>query len=328
MKKFIFALSVILLAFICIPRTKASSNDYDHIRRYEITVKTRDDATLDLTYDIVWDVLRNEDDGSGVDEVFIGVANKYVDEISPISNSVKKCRYSNSTGGSTIKCVLSKTYHAGETIHIQFKLHQKRIFTYNESTNLVTYEFRPGWFDKIMVDDMIVRWDASNIYYAATDVIDDNYLVFERKNVNYGGTISCPVSYELSNFPNVDLNKQYTEEAGIPAYLFVAIAMVALFVICVVISIIGNVVRSHNSYESYRGFYPNIVFYPTRSYYYGSDNSGVRFKPTASSIYSGGTGHSGGHSCACACACACAGGGRAGCSRKDFYKSNVEFIEK
>ena len=29
-------------------------------------------------------------------------------------------------------------------------------------------------------------------------------------------------------------------------------------------------------------------------------------------------------SCACACACACAGGGRAGCSAKDFYKTNVK----
>ena len=28
-------------------------------------------------------------------------------------------------------------------------------------------------------------------------------------------------------------------------------------------------------------------------------------------------------SCACACACACAGGGRAGCSFKDFYKTNL-----
>lgn len=48
--------------------------------------------------------------------------------------------------------------------------------------------------------------------------------------------------------------------------------------------------------------------------------------------------HSGGHrggsgcacacaSCACACACACAGGGRAGCSNKDFYKGiDVERI--
>ena len=40
---------------------------------------------------------------------------------------------------------------------------------------------------------------------------------------------------------------------------------------------------------------------------------------------------SGGHhsscvhsSCACACACACAGGGRAGCTTKDFYNTNLK----
>ena len=40
----------------------------------------------------------------------------------------------------------------------------------------------------------------------------------------------------------------------------------------------------------------------------------------------GGGGHSScAHSsCACACACACAGGGRAGCTAKDFYKTNLK----
>ena len=33
--------------------------------------------------------------------------------------------------------------------------------------------------------------------------------------------------------------------------------------------------------------------------------------------------HGGGGGCACACACACAGGGRAGCSKKDFYGTKV-----
>ena len=30
------------------------------------------------------------------------------------------------------------------------------------------------------------------------------------------------------------------------------------------------------------------------------------------------------HSCACACACACAGGGRAGCTTKDFYNTDLK----
>lgn len=33
------------------------------------------------------------------------------------------------------------------------------------------------------------------------------------------------------------------------------------------------------------------------------------------------------HSCACACACACAGGGRAGCSVKDFYNTRLKLSQ-
>ena len=42
----------------------------------------------------------------------------------------------------------------------------------------------------------------------------------------------------------------------------------------------------------------------------------------------GTTHHSGGGGCACACACACAGGGRAGCSRKDFYSAVIRRTRK
>ncbi len=58
-------------------------------------------------------------------------------------------------------------------------------------------------------------------------------------------------------------------------------------------------------------------------------------RPSASSMHSGSTGKSSGSShrsscacahssCACACACACAGGGRAGCTTKDFYNTNLK----
>ena len=59
--------------------------------------------------------------------------------------------------------------------------------------------------------------------------------------------------------------------------------------------------------------------------YYGKtvNNKGERIVNPAST--SGGhSGFSGGGGCACACACACAGGGRAGCSKKDFYNTNLK----
>lgn len=67
--------------------------------------------------------------------------------------------------------------------------------------------------------------------------------------------------------------------------------------------------------------------------YKGSPNTFMRVNvvhmPHVS--HSSGRGSSSGHhsscahsSCACACACACAGGGRAGCSTKDFYNTNLK----
>ena len=65
-------------------------------------------------------------------------------------------------------------------------------------------------------------------------------------------------------------------------------------------------------------------------------NTPVTIRTPVHSSHSSGTRSSGGHSscahsscacashCACACACACAGGGRAGCSTKDFYRTNLK----
>jgi len=62
-------------------------------------------------------------------------------------------------------------------------------------------------------------------------------------------------------------------------------------------------------------------------YRFGSTNTYMRvhvshvYVPTP--VRTSGTYH-GGHGCACACACACAGGGRAGCSTKDFYNTGLK----
>ncbi|MCR5808191.1 MAG: zinc ribbon domain-containing protein [Clostridiales bacterium] len=75
------------------------------------------------------------------------------------------------------------------------------------------------------------------------------------------------------------------------------------------------------------------------TYHYGPDpNTYMRVhvvtipvsRPRSSgggSTRSGGCAHSScacAHSCACACACACAGGGRAGCTTKDFYNTGLK----
>ena len=72
--------------------------------------------------------------------------------------------------------------------------------------------------------------------------------------------------------------------------------------------------------SSSSGNYQNALYYRS-----GYNSHGSHVIPP---IHHHGGGSGG--SCACACACACAGGGRAGCSRKDFYdkKLKIEQIKK
>ena len=57
----------------------------------------------------------------------------------------------------------------------------------------------------------------------------------------------------------------------------------------------------------------------SRSSIWGGGSSGSSHSSSSSHHSSCAHSH-----CACACACACAGGGRAGCSQKDFYKTNLK----
>ncbi len=77
-----------------------------------------------------------------------------------------------------------------------------------------------------------------------------------------------------------------------------------------------------------------LKFKKSGTYQYGSDpNVFVRVHVTKW-VRPTGNGGSGGHSscahssCACACACACAGGGRAGCTSKDFMVIDPEKIRR
>ncbi len=80
----------------------------------------------------------------------------------------------------------------------------------------------------------------------------------------------------------------------------------------------------------------DILNYKTAGTYHYSSNPNTfvvvhvahvpRPSGSSGSHRSGGGGHSCACACAshCACACACAGGGRAGCSNKDFYNTNLK----
>ena len=70
----------------------AEDGDMDYIRSYVVTVDPREDGSVDITYDIDWQVI----DGDKTDYlswVKIGLANSSVDELTPLTDTIYDLRF-------------------------------------------------------------------------------------------------------------------------------------------------------------------------------------------------------------------------------------------
>ena len=304
MKK-LFILILVLFSFLLVS-CEFASGPLDEIEKYTISVKPNDDGTLNMTYYLRWKVLQ-EGDG-GVDFITVGVANRFVYDIEGLTSNIKKIRYT-SDEGSTIRVDFTNTYHEGDVFEVKFKFRQERIFTL--SNNEVQYSFNPGWFDEIQVKKLVVLWDSKNVTHSNAFEEKSNQLRWET-SLDFGETIEVNVVYDRNCFPNLDPKKDYSNQTESPWAILIFIAITISFF--VIISLFSNIGK--DKYQYSRGFSGRVRYVHFRhGRRRGYRRSGKEIKPPK--VINGGTGGSGGH-CACACACACAGGGRAGCSRKDF----------
>ena len=156
---------------------------------------------------------------------------------------------------------------------------------YTLNGNTCSYSFTPGWFDRIMVDSLKVLWNKADVASSNATGEEGEYLTWETL-LDAGERYEVRVEYPIGVFDTLE-TMQVTESDG---NIGSVIAFVLIFFFAIARFIWGN--------DDYRGGFGR-----------------------------GGT-HGHAHSCACACAgcacaCACAGGGRAGCSAKNFYGAKV-----
>lgn len=309
---FVFAFGI-LINNICFAK------DIDQINKYYITVDPRNDGTLDMTYHIEWEVL--EDTSAGpLTWVEIGIPNKNVDSIKALSSNIKKIQYS-SDNGTYILIDFKKEYNKGDVVTFDFSFHQKYMYTLNSS--YCKYSFTPGWFEDIEVKDIKVYWNATNVYSSSAEETNtDNYLVWSGRLAK-GARMKTEVTYQNSAFTSLNVNMQqgsysseFVEILGSPESFskimnLLIIFVVVCFVLSVMISCIGGGYSSHSGYGyGYgRGYGHYDRHPPMHHHHHSSHSSCVTSRSCVSS---------------CACACACAGGGRAGCSKKDFYGTNLK----
>ena len=282
---FIIVISAILLAV----KVRAA-NPVDEITDYTVVVDVREDGTLDISYDFTWHVV--EDDGEALTYVDFGIPNEHVDEIKSRSReSIDKIEFTDdyhNSDGAYVKILLKDEYYEGDYIHIAFSIHQSYMYRILDDEQQLQYNFTPGWFDEMKIQKLTIKWNADQVEEVSDDYdMEGSYYVWTKSDLDEGERYPITIYYDRDAY-DVNENEQAEEDS---LSWIIVIIVVGVIIIALV-----------------------SVF---------SDG------------YSGGSGHGGGFfysscahsSCAhssCACACACAGGGRAGCSKKDFYKGSVD----
>lgn len=294
-------LSFLVFFFLIILSNICLAKDLDKINKYYITVDPRSDGSLDMTYYIDWEVL-DSDSAGPLEWVQIGVPNSNIDLVQAISSNIKSVKYS-SNGGDYIRVDFKQPYYKGEVVSFSFSFHQS--YMYDIKEDLAKYKFTPGWFDDIEVKEIMVFWKAEDVFSANSKKInEDNYYVW-KDSLRKGGKLKVDVSYSryVRNFDtskqdmyatkfNSSNNDSVTKNTSLIG---------VVFFILIAISIISSLT---SGYSSHRGYYDRG--YRRHSHHHHSSCAS---------------------SCACvsscACACACAGGGRVGCSKKDFYGTTI-----
>lgn len=343
MKKRVFVLLAVLalLAAACLPALAAG--DLDEISRFEVRVELRGDGTADITYTVDWLVLDSTSQGP-LEWVKIGIANQEADELTPLTDTVSGLSRM-SDGGSYVRVDLDRAYHAGETVHFAFSLHQSYLYTLEED-GTVRYDFTPGWFTDAVTRQLDVYWAHNQAEQSAEYTtrpegasygsgVDarreaDGALHFSARDVRKDGRMTLHLVYagEAAFAGGLDPEMQAEDARGSGGDGVEILIVVSILVLALVV---WGLLRSFGDGDYWTG---GFFVYPHR-HHRGpggprpgpGPGSGLGGRSSGGGGFTrgGGAGRGGGGcacacaSCACACACACAGGGRAGCSAKNFY---------
>lgn len=343
MKKKLLSLCVtVLLLAALLPLTvqTAFAQDYDRILSYQVDVTPNvNDGSLAIRLSFRWKALEdlpatNSQQGG----VKIGIPNGSIRDMKALSDNIADIQNDNSYA----YVDFTQGYKAGQEFDFSFSWVQEYMYTLNNGE--VAYDYTPGWFDGILIDEMTLTWhDPAGVTGVASEGDTQNGdHILTASSMGYGDKLPLTVTY--ADWPTA-LDSQYSRE-NIPedynngsyyegdrslgdTFATVIGFIIMIAIICFVVSVLTSIGRYAGGFGT-RYVFVNGLWYPRgpggrpRP---GSVGTKTRPRPPRSSRKGGfgGGGIGGGShcacasSCACACACACAGGGRAGCSAKNLY---------
>ena len=331
----------------------ADDGDLDYIPDYFVTVDLREDGSADIVYDITWQVIGG-DQTDYLSWVKIGLPNAHAEDLTPLTDTISDLQYTGD-GGSYAKVVFARRYYSPEVaaqnggesrVRFAFSVHQSHLFALN-SDGTATFEFAPGWFDDLVVEHMQVRWRSGDGFVADNSSEEDGYLIWDFGPMGHGQSANIHVTVPVTTAETFDPDAQLTaadyDDGGMTADEMIGILTVVIGLLifaAALIIIVGSMTPDWGGGFG-SGLDPDDWFWYTNGVHtihlartapppkgYTRTDPPKNYHTGGGSSRGGGVGrHNSGcaSSCACACAsscacaCACAGGGRAGCTAKDFY---------
>ena len=262
----------------------------DKIQDYLVDAAVQPDGTLNITYHLRWEVLDSSREGP-LSWVKLGMGNEDFE----VLNCGGAADYV-FPSGSYSKVYLDRAYYEGEVAEFWVSIRQNRMLCNNPDDNRqVFYDFVPGWFSAIDVEHYFFTWKGGDIVSHNADKTEEDELIWEG-SLKRGDTREMLIYYGKEQFVGAKTVtwEPFSKEdgGGDKPHMDGQIVMIILMLGGIGIY---NIFTWGEDYRRGRG-------------YHG---------------HHGHSGRGGGCACACAgcaCACACAGGGRAGCSNKDFYQ--------
>ena len=211
MRKIVTIISILTLMIILLVSSANSvsagffgffDDDIDRINQYYITVSPRKDASLDIVYDIEWEVLK--DNAGTLSEVFIGIPNSNVNQLKALTNNIASLKENDGR----VKVTFKNPTAGKQILNFSFSIHQMNMYTISDG--YCNYSFTPGWFDEIKVKDIKILWNSDKALKADTKEINsDGYYVWEG-SLGKGKTMTANVDYLESAFKYSRANDKVT----------------------------------------------------------------------------------------------------------------------
>lgn len=285
----------------------------DRIHQYDVTVGTKDDGSLDISYHLVWEALDTSEELTWIE---IGMANgNYSVYPESVSDTIRYYTQEYYDGEVHLRLDLDRPYIGGEMLEFSFKINLKDMLC--KDADGYFYEFIPCWFNSTPVESYSFRWaEDGRIQSVSASKRQAGFFVWSG-SLECGEYVPMTVRYGKDSFNGcATVNYQPFDDDGaynslnedktaIIVLAFLGAAFLIIFQVWVVDSVV--------SYHRGRGFLTGHGFH---IHAYGRSNP---YYIRAVNRYNATHSHSSGHHRSGGCACACAGGGRAGCSQKDTY---------